>query len=357
MGYDVAAIRAKLRKQMSGKFSDPDEFRPPKADPDSTLEYRFYILPPLMEGDELKSGVVNRSMDQFFLQHANHWINDKPHPCPRVWDNSECPFCERGFELLRDESIKSNEAQRKQVVSEYMPNSYYMVNVLFSNWSGNPEELRGRIKYFNASKTCMDIWSEALMRDDAGDADDPKAFGVFFDESAAFQFQLIINRKGRNNSYEKSKFLANGGVPTPMAKSPENLEKLLRLRHNLFDKIEMPDVSKLKKIFATVVEGDDSADEGGFDSDEVIAEDSPKASKTTSKPQTEKPKADKPKQEKPQQKATEVVDDDDPIFDDDDPIDSAPKSSSKPSTKAVESDLDDDDDEIDALLSQLDDND
>ena len=73
--YDVNAIRQKLKQSMSGKFTDPDEFKPDKAKSTTeAIKYRFFVLPPLFKGDVLKSGTVARSMDQFFISHANHWI-------------------------------------------------------------------------------------------------------------------------------------------------------------------------------------------------------------------------------------------------------------------------------------------
>jgi hypothetical protein len=374
--YDVNAIRQKLKQSMSGKFTDPDEFKPDKAKSTTeAIKYRFFVLPPLFKGDVLKSGKVEQSMDQFFISHANHWINDKPYPCPRVWhDSAECKVCQFGFDLLKEDVNQKDEDKRRKVIKQWMPTTYNMVNIFFTNWKGNPEELRGKVKFYNASKTLFDQWTAALMRDDAGDPEDPQAYGVFFDESAGFVYELQVLKQGRQNSYKTSKFLPNGGEPMPMLKnkdgSPntEMLEKLLKLRHNLWDKIEVPDEGKINKIFNVMTHGDDDDDDGsgGFDEDE----NTPAA--TESKKETKKEKS-KPKDDDDEDVVDHLADDDDAAPDLDDsgddedsladeaPLvdDSGDDDDGKEKEKVTAGGGDDDvnSEEIDDLLSQLDDDD
>lgn len=391
MPYDVEAIRKRLKQSMGGKFNDPDQFRPDNAkSATEPLKYRFFILPPLMKGDKLKSGIVEQTMDQFFIAHADHWIHNKPTPCPRVWDNSDCPICSEGFDLLKDET---DEDTRRAIVKQWMPTTYYMVNIYFTKWEGNPEDLRGRVKFYNAPKTCFDIWIAALLRDDKGDEDEPQAHGVFFDENAAFLFQLESLKQGKNNSYKTSKFITTDGIPIPMIgkkgqPNESNIAKLLTLRHNLWDKIEVPTEEKIQRAFRIMSDGDDDDDDdGGFDDDETVGDDDDKEAKKDKgkskdkakkgkedKTKKDKPKEDKPKKDKP--KDDEVVDDDDDaIVDDDDLPDQkpvtddedfdSPKDDAKSDGDADEDDDDDadedDDDvgssEIDALLNQLEDDD
>lgn len=347
---------------MSGKFVDPDEFRPPKADSTTDpVKFRFFILPPIMAGEKLKSGVVgdDQGMEHFFLPHANHWINDRPHPCPRVWvgeGSGDCAICQTGFDLLKEEK---DEETRKNIVRQWMPNTYYMVNIYFTNSKMNPEDLRGKVKFYNAPKTLFDVWSATLMKDDAGDPEDPEAFGVFFDENAAFLFQLEVLKHGRNNSYKTSKFVANNGEPQPMLKEESKLPTLLKLRHNLFEKVEKPDTTKIEKLARTMLDGDDLDDDGGFDEDES-AEKKPKK-------ETQKESKKESKKEEPEETDDELVGDDlvdeSPIDDDDsdDESEEDAKTSDDDATNSDDSDdaddADDADDEIDDLLSQLEDDD
>jgi len=346
MPYDVEAIRKKLKQQMSGKFVDPDEFRPPKAESTSEpVKYRFFILPPLMTGDVVKGSTVTHDMDHFFLPHANHWVNDRPHPCPRVWSGEEhgdCAVCQVGFDMLKEEK---DENARKEIIKQWMPNTYYMVNIYFVNSPMNPEDLRGQVKFFNAPKTLFDTWTATLMREGSGDPEDPVAHGVFFDESAAFMFQLEVLKFGRNNSYKTSKFVANGGNPQPMLKDLSKLPSLLKMRHNLFEKVERPNVEAMRKLARLIVDGDD----GGFDEDDT-------------KPSSNKPAAAKthPKNESIDKAATKQADADDIIEDelyDDEPT--PPKAPAKAPAKAAvkakpePKPVEDDDDGIDALLDQL----
>lgn len=278
MPYDVDAIRKKIKQAQSGKFSDPDEFRPEKAkDAQIPVAYRFFILPPFMEGEKIKGGPAKQGMDnQFYITHGNHWVSDKPYPCPRVWSNEKCPICDFGFQLLKDEKISKDDEKRRNVVKQWMPNQQYMMNIFFPVDKKNPEDLHNKVMFYNAPKTVLDICTAALMRDDPGDPESPEAFGAFFDESSAFLFELQVLKQGKQNSYKTSKFLT---TPRPMIRNADGsanekaLQKLLESRHDLFSKVEVPDMSKIQRVFDLMVNGDDSADDkkkgGGFDEDET----------------------------------------------------------------------------------------
>lgn len=279
MPYDVAALRKQMQQQL-GKGADPDEFKPKKAE--STTDpvlYRFFILPPFSAGDTLKGGAATKSMPNFYIAHGSHWLSNKVYPCPRVWDSTKCEICNIGFDLLREEK---NDIKRKEILSQWMPSTYYAVNIYFPAVDVNPEELRGKVKFFNAPKTCFDQWQAALMRENHGRDDDPKAFGVFFDESAAYLFQLEVVKHGKNNSYKSSKFVVQpGGKPVPMVRKAdgsvheEGLAVLLAARHNLWNKVREPNAVECAKIAKILLDGDDSADSSaghtGFDQDEVKA--------------------------------------------------------------------------------------
>ncbi len=353
MPYDLNAIRQNIRKAVSGKFSDPDEFKPEKSNSTTeAIKYRFYVLPPLLKGDVLKTGTVNGSMDNFFMRHGNHWINGKPNPCPRIYDGSECAICNYGFDLLKEcKEKKFSEERKKQILDSWMPSPYYMVNIFFTNWKGNPEELRGKVKYYNAPKTCIDKWTLTLLRDDAGDVEDPEAFGVFYDEEAAFCFELVVLKEGRTNGYKTSSFLKNNGIPSPMIANPDGspnrkaLDLLLKSRIDLFSKVEVPDSSKIARLADMMINGDDAAEDkpsGGFDSDEedaAVAETHPKTKSAKST------QAHSPKKEETfafMEEAGEV----------EEPKASKP-AAKKPAPKVEEESVSSD--EIDDLLSQLDD--
>jgi hypothetical protein len=276
MPYDVEAIRRKIKQAMSGKFSDPDEFRPEKAQPNQPpICYQFFILPPFGLGEQIKGGKAKQGMDQFYVTHGNHWFGDKPHACPRVWDDTECPICKFGFDLLKDEKISKDDQKRRRVIETWMPNQCYMMNIFFPAVKKNPEDLHNRVMFYNAPKTILDICTATLMRDDAGDPESPEAFGVFFDENNAFLFELQVTKQGKNNSYKSSKFLA---TPRPMIRNTDGspnetaIAKLLESRHDLFAKIEVPSMEKIKKVFQVMSNGDDShmdGKSGGFDEDET----------------------------------------------------------------------------------------
>jgi hypothetical protein len=148
-----------------------------------------------------------------------------------------------------------------------MPATYYMVNIYFPNIKTNPEDLRGRVMFYNAPKTCCDMWVNTILRDGSGDADDPQAHGAFFDENAGFMFELQILKNGRQNGYKTSKFVVGDGNPVPFLKNEDGtpdkkgLLKLLEQRHDLWLKVEKPDQDKIKKIASVMIDGDDAPDD------------------------------------------------------------------------------------------------
>ena len=382
MPYDVEAIRKKIKASMSGSRRDPDEFRPDKGKPNETLNYRFYILPPINLGEMIGGGKTKakKAMEQFFIHHGNHWVADKPHACPRCYDNQKCPICDFGFGLLKDPKVKEDQAKKDSIRQTWMPTESHMMNIYFANDKVNPEDLRGRVMFYNAPRTVIDFCTTCLMREDAGDPENPQAWGVFFDESAAFPFQLEVTKSGRNNSYKTSKFLANA---RPLVKKADGtadtaaITKILEARHDLFAKIEVPDPAKIDRLYAVMLNGDDSGDDkkpGGFDSDETkgaVSESAPAGKKDPGVgvvTQSTKAKA---------APAKPPVDDDDDVVPMNKPKPApakaaAPVAKPKPAPKPVEEEeplaaetpLDDDEGgtssnrpEIDNLLGQLEDDD
>ncbi len=338
MPYNIDDIRKKLKDSSKGKSIDPDEFRPKKIDnQNDQMKYRFFILPPFQQGDKVRGGAASQSMDQFFIHHGTHWIQNRPHACPRLHYNEECPICQFGFDLLGE---TKDDEKRKNIVRDWMPNSAYMVNIFFPPWiKSNPEELRGRVMFYNAPKTCFDLWMACVMRDESNE-EDPEAFGVFFDETAGFLFELNVVRKGKNNSYAASKFIANNGQPQPMVRD-DNFKMLLESRHNLFEKLQKPDPVAIKRLATSLIDGDSaSVEEGssGFDVDES----------TPVKSNTKSFSAEAPfDEESPKPKTKKVIVEDD---EDDAPI-------IKKKSNPVNKKQDDDEESVERLLSQLNDDD
>lgn len=329
--YDIDAIRQQIKSTLGSKGKDPDEFRPEKAKSQTeAIKYRFFVMPPTTTGEKLKCGTIKHGMDnQYFIPNGNHWHNEKPTPCPRVWDGSECPVCQYGFDLLKEEKAKSNEELRKTILKTWMPTTYYMMNIFFPHSKANPEDLRGRVMFYNAPKTIIDFCNNCLYRDDAGDAESPEAFGVFFDENNAFLFELQATKQGKNNSYKTSKFL-----PTrqPIVSNPDKtpdtvaIAAMLHQRHDLYSKIEVPDAVKIRQLAAVMQSGDDSgsdAGNGGFDSDETTAP-AAQAAKTAPVTTTSRPTTTRAAQAAP------VVEEEEDLSQVQSPVATKPAATTKP---------------------------
>ncbi len=279
--YDLEAIRKKMQAA-AGNRTDPDEFRPAKCESQSEpLKYYFYVLGPLQAGSICKSGKATADMDNFYVEHGMHWVNNKPYACPRACNNEQCKICTFGFDLMREEK---DQDKRQGISKTWMPQQNYTVNIYFPEVKANPEPVRGRVMYYKAPKTCFDIWQPCIFRDppnpdepDSQEADElgvvakKEAYGIFYDENAAFLFCLEALKNGKNNAYKSSHFIVpKDGRPQPIRRTKEGgadteaIKAILNMRIDLFTKLEKPDPDVVDKQFNILSNGGD----GGFDSSE-----------------------------------------------------------------------------------------
>lgn len=287
MGYDADKMRAALRKQMGGRQQDPNEFRAPKASEGQTLKYRFHILPPISEGDTILGGTATRGMDTFCVPDGLHWVDNKPHSCPRVMTNDEldCEMCSTGFMLLNEVKANGNdESARKNVKDSWLPNTNRIVNIWFPPLKSNPEELHNRVMWFKANASIFQIWSETLMRDGPGDdEEEPLPYGIFFDENDSLIFNLIVTKDKQYNGYKTSKFIVrdakgnpdNGPLVRKSDGSPDTkaIKAILAQRHDLYSKQEPYDVVAISKL-ANRLLGESNGDDG-YDVDETTSKAKP----------------------------------------------------------------------------------
>jgi hypothetical protein len=371
MAYDLDAIKRKL-KEFDGRKSDPDEFRPGKAEKNKPLKYRFYILPGLLQGDKAKSGIVQKSMDLFFVSYGQHWVRNQPSACPRIWDGSDCELCDFGLKLLRDKELSDEE--RTKIRKDWLPSSNYVVNIYFPNTKINPEELRGKVMYYKAPKTLFDIWTACINRDapdgsettsvddeDAGSSFEP--YGVFFDENAAWQFELNVELNGKSNGYKSSKFVYGADKkPVPMIRNEDGspshklIAKIMSERIDIWQRLEVPDRAKIKKLSQVLIHGDDEEDaapiRSSFDEDEEVDNKPSKKSSPRQSIAEEDEEDQKPSKNNKSSKSSSVDEEDDY---------KPPKKSKPEEAKKKENTpwqgTDDDDEEIRSMMEQLDDND
>ena len=272
--YDIEAIRKKLKETQGGRRIDPDEFKPEKANSTTeAIKYRFFILPPFNAGDMIKGGKATRDMGvQCFIQHGQHWVHNKPYPCPRVYNGEECKLCTIGFDLykeLKEERIGDDErkARKQNIGKKWMPTTFALANIYFTNYKANPDNLKNTVRFYNFPQSCVNLWEATLAKDGPGDdPEEPQPFGVFYDETAAYLFELSVLKQGKSNSYATSKFL---WPAKPLSAEPKGIDLILNLRHNLFSKIEEPKPDVIAKLADQLLSGDDPPATGrGFDHDE-----------------------------------------------------------------------------------------
>jgi hypothetical protein len=274
-------LRDRLLKKKGGFRRDPGEWRAPQVGPKEKFKAKAYILPPVERGETCTSGEAEMGMDGlFFTQVGDHWIDRKKYPCPRVYDNDDCPYCQLGFNLLSETDDKQ---ARSEISRAYLPRTQYVVNLFFPDVSSNPDDLRGQVKYYALPKTIFDKLEACIQNDDAGDdPDEPQAWGIFYDSQDAYPLSIKINRKGDFNSYTDTELLAN--AKGPIAESDEEIQKILDQRHDLPSKYPQRSSENLKSLEGFVdalMNG--ASDDDGFDSDET-QESEPAPVKTKAKP-------------------------------------------------------------------------
>jgi len=381
--YDINKIRKQVKEKV-GKHTDPTEFRPPKAeDGKPPIKFRFYVLPPFEEGDELATGQAEKGMTEFFVRNGAHFMDNKKLGCPRVIADEDCGICTHGFDLMSETDDKK---RRSAIASRLLPGTYYAVNIYFPAIKPNPPDLQGKVKWYNCPKTVFDMFEDCLFRDDdGGDPAEPLPYGVFYDEDDAYLFQLEVKKEGQQNSYKTSKFMVSESMSSrpiagkPNAPDEKKIAEILAQRHDLFDKIPDVDTAAVERVAKNLTGGDDDEESGGFDEDETKAEED-KAAARKAKEQARKDKkkgkgikppvseSSKKKEEKAPEEpeadddlagladdAEEEPSDDDaadvsgevPVDDDEAPFDA----------DEGEEESSGDDDDVDDLLRQLEDND
>lgn len=294
--YDLDAIRKRLKEKNQKRQKDVNEFQPKKAESKSEADvYRFYILPPVEEDEKVAGGKASRSMSDFYVPYGQHWHNKRPTPCIRLWDETECPVCQMGFDLAKDLTDKKEKAN---IYRAWLPNPVYYVNIFFPDNPNlkNPEEYRGRVMYYPAPKSVFDIMYAALFRDSHGDDNAPQGYGVFFNPEKAILFSLNVKKAdgtsddGRSyNDYKSSQFIVpmvgddENKRPNlgPIIKGGEaNIQAILDKRHDIYSRLEEPEMAKLEKLVKTMIDGTGG---GGFDGGDAEEDEKPASKPPASK--------------------------------------------------------------------------
>jgi hypothetical protein len=347
----LAEVRKRMQERSGRKARDPNRFSPSKVDQGEELSIKLVVLPPLDVGEACADGENTTEMGGMYsYQSGTHWVNKKTYECPRLHDNDDCPMCQMGFDLLSETEDKE---ERKKIVKTFLASETHNVNVYFPPFKSTPAELRGKVMWwpiwqrgiFQKFNECLNTNEDEAQGDTP---DEQKPWGFFYEVDEAYVFLLKIVEKGGWNNYDQSKFL-----PTTRGKLADLLPKgttvddILAQRHDLGSKYEARDPAKLENIVKMLTEPEADSDDG-FDEDELIDDTITETSSTSTDDdeliddtatstddglvdEPEEPKAEEPKAEEP--KAEE-------------------KAESKKKEKVEES-TGDDEEEVDALLAEL----
>lgn len=373
----LAQVRKKMAERSNKGNRDKDEFRPPKANPEQTLEYYFRILPELSKGDKCASGVCDQDSDLWYYENGSHWVNKKKVECPRCHDQNPCELCQFGFDLLEKENDKQ---VRSRISKNFLAKGMYAVNIYFLNTSKNTEDVRGKVMWYNAPRTVWAIWDETINSDDPGDEEEPRACGIFYHPLEGYTFKLVVKRRDDYNNYEKSCFMASSLGPLVKKKdgNPDDarIAEILAQRHILTMKFEERSQDRIMEILNKVKDnyagaGDDEGEDIKFDKSkkEKVEEDvAEELSEAVEEVVSEA--VDEVVDEVVNEAADEVVDEVEEIEEVEEVEEkpkSAPKPASKPASKSapkpapkpapkkeVKEEVSEEDPELSELLSQID---
>jgi len=240
--------KEKLAAENVGR-RDPDQFIPPKAKDKEKIEYYIRILPPLEEGDVCSTGKAKTSSVLWYHNNGNHWIMNERLECPRTHDGEKCPLCDIGFEMLRE---NDDEDARARIRQTYLSRTGYAVNAYFLNTSANPENVRGKVLWINLPKTCYDRMIECMENDNPGTAEEPRPTGAFWHPLDGYTFKIVVEKKGKQNTYEQSQFLPNSRGPMVKKKDQTadeaKIEEILDRRHYLPGKFAARNLAKINAV-------------------------------------------------------------------------------------------------------------
>lgn len=267
---ELENVRKRFQEKKGSYKRDVTEWRPPsKGDlpkDGSAKVYRFRFLPPLKEGDEAMDGdkpvKVKAGMDWWCLENGNHWINNRPNPCPRIQESeAECPVCQIAFDMF--DKVKDKK-KRGEIARAYLPRKFWAVNVYFINDRQNPEELRGKVMWLNLNRTLYEKCEACVMNDDPGDDADPKPHGLFYAvDGNGYVFQLEVRLKDGYANYDESRFLVRTKGPLAVKDKKidqDRVNEIMSKRQLLSAKLGEPDMEALKKAAARLVTHDDDTE-------------------------------------------------------------------------------------------------
>jgi hypothetical protein len=270
----------RMRKKQDERTSrrrDPDQFSPPQIKDNSKSVFYFRVLPELHKGDKCAGGLCEIDNDLWYYENGAHWYQKERFECPRVHDGRECSLCQLGFDLMESAPDK---AAKTQIAQKYLSRQGFAVNVYFLDVKTNPEELRGKVKWFNLPITLWRKMDECISSDDAGDEIDQKAHGIFYHPyEGGYTFKLIAQKKGDWNDYSESSFLPKSFSPLMVASDKNDpddktIEEILSKRIVLQTRFGERSVEKLhmlvKKIENIKAGVEDDAEE--IDPDDEAAE-------------------------------------------------------------------------------------
>lgn len=267
----LAGLRKKHQERQQDR-RDPDEFRPPKTNQNDTFEFYFRVLPELHVDDKVKGGgTCDIGNDLWFYENGCHFHERKRYECPRLHAQQECELCTLGFDMMKD--VDDSEA-RSRISRNYLSKSFYAINIYILPINKNPENLRGKVMWFNVPRQIFDKLEACINNDDVGDAEEPKAAGVFFHPLEGYTFKLVVKHKGGYNNYEESTFIPRS--LGPLAKLEDNsanepeIERILAERHILQRKFRACDIEKLSELVEKLTSNEQGAGAGADNQDEEI---------------------------------------------------------------------------------------
>lgn len=284
--------KAKEAEKTKGYQQDIRFWNPEQPDPDKATTYKIRLLP-IVTKKVYPEPEVQFNYHQFQSPISGKWVTEQ---CPSTI-KQPCPICDYAWKMFN-----SGEQIDKDAARPFLPKQRWVTNILIVK---EPNEARkeneGKVFMYKYGKKLHDKFQEAIYPD----PDSGKESILFYAPEDGYDFLLVAKKVSDFPNYDSSEFAR---TPTPIAKSEEGMDSILKSVYDLQTEFLSPSCFKspteLKEVLEKLIVGSST---GSF---ETRKETEKKIGGIVDRDDVDEPKTKKASPAKKEEVAT-VEDDDD----------------------------------------------
>ena len=208
MSLNMDRIKEMYEKEINNKREHDNRY----AEIVDEGETRVRLLPP------------KTSAEDFFFATRFHRIDDKIYICPKAYNHSRCPICEKVTKLYKSKDPSDIELASKI----YAKKRYYYNVIVRSKEEEGPKVLITGVKL-------LDKFLTAMKNPDIGDMTHPET---------GYDFIIIKKRKGEFPNYDDSECARK---QSKLSDDPAKAKQWIESQHDLKSLINITSYDDLKK--------------------------------------------------------------------------------------------------------------